>query len=45
MPKKVERALKRAAREKGYGKKRTDAFVYGTLRKMGWKPERENRSK
>jgi len=38
MPKKAEAALKRAAAKRGYGKERTGAYVYGTLRKTGWKP-------
>lgn len=41
MPKKLEARLRRRARKKGYGKKRQDAYVYGTLRKTGWKPKRE----
>ena len=41
MPKKMERELKREARKKGYKGKRADAYVYGTLRKTGWKPKRE----
>lgn len=40
MPKKLERKLKREARKKGFGAKRTGAYVYGTLRKLGWKPRR-----
>jgi len=40
MPKKLERKLKRAAKKKGLGKKRTGAYVYGTMRKMGWKPSK-----
>lgn len=40
MPKKLERKLKREAKKKGFGKKRTGAYVYGTLRKLGWKPRR-----
>ncbi len=40
MPKKAERALKRKARAKGLSKKRAGAYVYGTLRKMGWEPKR-----
>jgi hypothetical protein len=43
MPKELERKLKAEARARGYSKKRTDAFVYGTLRKMGWKPKREEK--
>jgi len=43
MPKKLERALKSKARKKGFSKKRANAYVYGTLRKTGWKPSREKR--
>jgi hypothetical protein len=43
MPKKLEARLRRAARRKGYGKKREDAYVYGALRRAGWKPKRERR--
>ena len=38
MPKKAERRLRATARRRGYGKKRADTYVYGALRKMGWKP-------
>jgi len=41
MPKKLERQLKRQAKKKGLSKKRTGAYVYGTLRKTGWKPKGE----
>lgn len=41
MPKEMERKLKRQARKKGLSKKRADAYVYGTMRKSGWKPKRE----
>ena len=34
MPKKLERKLRARARRKGYGKKRSDAYVYGTLAKI-----------
>ena len=40
MPKKLELKLKREAKKTGFGKKRTGAYVYGTLRKLGWKPRR-----
>ena len=43
MPKKLENELKREGRKKGYKGKRLDAFVYGTLRKTGWKPKREKK--
>ncbi len=38
MPKKLEQKLKREAVKKGLGEKRTNAYVYGTLRKTGWTP-------
>jgi hypothetical protein len=41
MPKKMEKALKKAAKKKGLSKERAGAFVYGTMRKAGWKPRRE----
>lgn len=41
MPKKLERKLKREAKSKHLGKKRTNAYVYGTMRKLGWKPRRQ----
>lgn len=41
MPKTLEQKLKKQAKKKGFGKKRTNAYVYGTLRKTGWKPKRK----
>lgn len=41
MPKEMERKLKAEARRKGFKGERADKFVYGTLRKTGWKPKRE----
>jgi len=41
MPKKLERQLKATAREKGFTGRRADKYVYGTLRKTGWKPKRK----
>lgn len=38
MPKKLERQLKARAKKMGLGKKRTGAYIYGTMRKTGWKP-------
>ena len=41
MPKKMERALKREALKK-FGSstfKRARKYIYGTLRKIGWKPK------
>ena len=44
MPKKLERKLKRqAAKKKGWSKKRKDSYVYGVLRKTGWKPPKERK--
>lgn len=45
MPKELERKLKREAEKKGLTGERKDAFIYGTMRKMGWKPEREKKSR
>ena len=39
MPKALEAKLKKQAKKKGFGKKRTGAYVWGTLRKTGWKPK------
>lgn len=41
MPKKLEQQLKKQAASKGLKGERKDAYVYGTLRKTGWKPARE----
>lgn len=41
MPKKMERKLKKEASAKGLKGARADAYVYGTMRKTGWKPNRE----
>ena len=41
MPKKMERALKKQCKKKGLSKKRCNAYVYGTMRKAGWKPKKE----
>ena len=43
MPKKLERKLRAEAREKfPHNKERQDAYVYGTLRKTGWKPSKHH---
>jgi hypothetical protein len=34
LPKKLEAKLKRQARKRHYGKKRTAAYVYGTIAKV-----------
>jgi len=45
MPKPAERALRAEARKKGLSGKRADAYVYGTLRKQGWKPKKRKSKK
>ena len=30
--------MRRTAEKRGYGKERTDAYVYGGLRNTGWRP-------
>lgn len=41
MPKALENRLKRQAKKKGLKGKRKAAYVYGTMRKTGWKPKKE----
>jgi len=42
MPKEIEKRLAKQARKKGYGKKRTDRYVYGTMQKLGMlKPKKK----
>lgn len=43
MPKKLEQKLKRKATKKGLKGERKDAYVYGAMRKAGWKPKRKNK--
>ena len=42
MPKKMEAELKREVAKKhpNWSKERKDAYVYGTMRKTGWKPKK-----
>lgn len=40
MPIKVEKALKKQAKKMGLSKERAGAYVFGTLRKLGWKPKK-----
>jgi hypothetical protein len=41
MPAKLERELKQQASEKHLSGEQANAYVYGTLRKTGWVPNRE----
>ena len=44
MPEALERKLKaQAAKKKGWSKTRKNAYIYGTMRKTGWKPSREKK--
>jgi hypothetical protein len=43
MPKKMEKALEKEANKKGLKGKRKNAYVYGTLRKTGWKPKKKGK--
>ena len=45
MPKAMEQKLKTQASKKGMSKERTGAYVYGALRKTGWKPKHRGKSK
>jgi len=45
MPKEMERKLKQEAKKKGFTGERADAYVYGTLRKTGWVPSTQKKSK
>lgn len=45
MPEAAKKKLKATARKRGYGKKRTDAYVYGGMRNTGWKPKKKRGKK
>lgn len=45
MSKKLEEKLKSKARKLGLSGDSFDDYVYGTLRKKGWKPKREKNKK
>jgi hypothetical protein len=46
MPEKMERELKKTAKKKFPGDKdRQNAYIYGTMRKTGWKPSGEEKAK
>lgn len=45
MPKAMERKLKAEAKKKGLTGERASAYVYGTLRKMGWTPSTQKKQK
>ena len=39
MPKELESKLAKLAAKKGLKGERKDAYVFGTMRKIGWKPK------
>jgi len=41
MPKQLEEKLRKEGIAKGLKGDRLDAYVYGGMQNMGWKPERE----
>jgi len=41
MPEALERELRTRGRKKGLSQASLDAYIYGTLRKSGWKPSGE----
>ena len=43
MPKAMEEKLRKEAKEKGLKGAKADAYVYGTMRKTGWKPNKEKK--
>lgn len=40
MPKELENKLKEKAKKLGLSDKSAAAYIYGTLRKTGWKPKK-----
>jgi hypothetical protein len=43
MPKAMERKLRQRAKKKGLKGKKADAYVYGVMRRTGWKPKKEKK--
>tara|TARA_R100000655_G_scaffold91884_2_gene132846 strand:- start:373 stop:507 length:135 start_codon:yes stop_codon:yes gene_type:complete len=43
MPAKQKKALTKAAKKRGLKGAKRDAFIYGTMRKTGWKPAKRKR--
>jgi len=43
MPKKLERKLRAQARKKGFGEERTERYVYGGMRNIGWVPSHQKK--
>lgn len=45
MPKEMERKLKQEAARKGLAGDRADRYVYGAMRKTGWVPSTQKKTK
>ena len=45
MPKAMEAALAKRAAKMGLRGKRKDAYIYGTMRKTGWRPSSQKARK
>jgi len=45
MPKKLEKSLKSQTKKKGLTGKKADTYVYGTMRKTGWTPSTQKKTK
>jgi hypothetical protein len=45
MPKEMEKQLKREARRKGLTGSKANAYVYGTMRKTGWTPSTQKKTR
>jgi len=45
MPVKIEKTLKKTAKKRRYGKKRTGAYVFGTMKKLGLMPKKKKKKK
>lgn len=43
MPEKLERELRKQAKKKGLKGARARRYIYGTMRKTGWRPSRERK--
>ncbi len=41
MPKALEQKLERQVSGKDWSQERKNAYIYGTLRKTGWKPRKQ----
>ena len=44
MPKELEMKLMAEAKKRHMKKEKENAYVYGTMRKMGWRPMREKKN-